>query len=192
MPDRKPGKLAQLSNYNQNMTPRSLFNIILKILGIFFIKDILAAIPQLLSVGAFLTEPNASGAVFTFVATIIILLVYILVSYYLVFKSELIIDKLKLDRGFDLETIPLNIHRSTILSIAIIVIGGLMVANEIPNLCRQLFTYFQEKRMTYGQTRPGITYSILAATKIMIGLLLINNQRQIVNFIEHRRKNKSA
>jgi hypothetical protein len=118
----------------------------------------------------------------------LILLVYVFISYFLIFKSDLIIDKLKLDTGFDQETIPLNIHRSTILSISIIVIGGLIIADEIPNLCRQLFAYFQEKRMTYGQTNPNISYSVLAGAKIVIGLLLIGNQRQIVNFIEHKRK----
>lgn|ERR1700694_3588530 len=172
------------------MTTRSLFNIILKILGIFVIKDILATIPQLLSIILYLTKSDTVGeAIWTVVTTVLILLVYVFFSYYLIFKSDLIIDKLKLDKGFDQETIPLNIHRSTILSISIIVIGGLIIADEIPNLCRQLFAYFQEKRMTYGQTNPTISYSVLAAAKIVIGLVLIGNQRQIVNFIERRRKN---
>ena len=171
------------------MTTKSLINIILKILGIFFIKDILATIPQLLSIILYLTKADTIGeAIWTLVTTILVLFVYMLVSYYLIFKTNLIIDKLKLDKGFNQETIPLNIHRSAILSIAIIVIGGLLVANEIPNFCRQLFAYFQEKRMTYGQTSPSISYSVLAAVKIIIGFLLISNQRQIVNFIEYRRK----
>lgn len=171
------------------MTPRSLFNIILKILGIFFIKDILATIPQLLSIFLYLKDPDsANEVVWTLVMTLLILAVYVLVSYYLVFKSEFIIDKLKLDKGFNQEIIPLNIHRSTILSISVIVIGGLLVANEIPNLCRQLFSYFQEKRITHGQTNPSISYSVLATAKIVVGLLLIGYQRQIVNFIEQKRK----
>ena len=162
----------------------------MKILGIFVIKDILATIPQLLSIILYLTKSDTVGeAIWTVVTTVLILLVYVFFSYYLIFKSDLIIDKLKLDKGFDQETIPLNIHRSTILSISIIVIGGLIIADEIPNLCRQLFAYFQEKRMTYGQTNPTISYSVLAAAKIVIGLVLIGNQRQIVNFIERRRKN---
>jgi len=171
------------------MTPRTLFNIILKILGVFFIKDFLAAIPQLLSVILYLTKSDTvTEAIWTLVTTILILAVYGLVSYYLVFKTDLLIDKLKLDKGFDQETIPINIHRSTILSISIIVIGGLLVADEIPNLCRQLFSYFQEKRMTYGQTHPNIAYSVVSATKIIIGLLLMTGQRQIVNLIERQRK----
>lgn len=172
------------------MTTRSLFNIILKILGIFFIKDILATLPQLLSIFLYLTKDDTAGeSIWTLVITILILLAYGLVSYYLIFKSNLIIDKLKLDQGYDQETIPLNVHCSTILSISIIVIGGLIIADEIPNLCRQLFAFFQGKRMTYGQNNPSISYSVLAGAKIVIGLLLVSNQRQIVNFIELKRKN---
>lgn len=171
------------------MRIRSLFNVILKVLGIFFIKDILETIPSLLSVILFMTKSDTVGeAVWTLISTLLILLVYGLVSYYLIFKSELIIDKLKLDSGFDQDTIEMNMHRSAILSISVIVIGGLLITDEIPNLCRQLFSYFQEKRMTYGQTNPSISYSVLSAAKIVIGLLLIGNQRQIVNFIELKRK----
>jgi len=100
----------------------------------------------LLSIILYLTTADTVGeAIWTLVTTILLLFVYGIVSYYLIFKSDLIIDKLKLDKGFDQETIPLNIHHSATLSISIIVIGGLLVANEIANLCLQLFAYFQEK-----------------------------------------------
>ena len=125
---------------------------------------------------------NQQGAVFALIVIILTLLVYVLVSYFLIFKSGYLIDKLKLEKGFNQESITLNIDHSTILSISIIVIGGLIIVQEIPNLCRQLFAYFQEKRMTLS-----ISYSVLAAAKIFVGFLLINYQRQIVNYIEHKK-----
>jgi hypothetical protein len=171
------------------MTIRYLFNIILKILGIFFIKDILATVPQILSLVGYIFKPGMFDQfIWTFISIILVLLVYGAVSYYLIFKSELIIDKLQLDKGFEEGAIQLNMHRSTILSISIIVIGGIIVADEIPNLCRLLFGYFQEKRMTQGQTTPAISYAVFAAVKIVIGLLLMGNQKDIVNYIENRRK----
>jgi len=171
------------------MTPRTLFNIILKILGIFFIKDFLAAIPQLLSVMLYLTKSDSiPEAIWTLVTTILILVAYGVVSFLLIFKTNYVIDILKLDQGFEEETLSLNIHRSTILSISIIVIGGLLVADELPNFCRQLFSYFQEKRMTYGQTNPSLSYSIVSGVKIIIGMILMTGQRQIVNLIDRQRK----
>jgi hypothetical protein len=179
---------AQLYN-TQNMTTRSLFNVILKILGIFFIKDILAALPELLSVFILWAKPdNSDTALMSLCLTLLILLIYVFVSYCLIFKSTLLIDKLKLDKGFDQEMIPLNIHRSTILSISIIVIGGLLIAQEIPNFCRQLFIYFEQRRLTYGQTNPSLSYCVLSGLKILVGLVLVGNQKQIVDFIELKRK----
>jgi uncharacterized membrane protein len=171
------------------MTLRTLFNIILKILGIFFIKDFLALIPQILSVILYLTKSGtASEGIWTLITTLLILFVYGLVSYYLVFKTDLIIHKLKLDKGFDNDAISLNIHRSTILSISIIVIGGFLFVDELPNFCRKLFSYFQEKIMTYGLHNPTILYAVISGIKIMIAFFLMSEQRLIVNVIECRRK----
>jgi hypothetical protein len=173
------------------MTPRSLFNIILKVLGIFFIQDFLAAIPQLLSVFLYAFTPEArQEAIWALVSALLLLFAYGIVSFYLIFRTAIIIDKLKLDKGFDQEAFPLNIHRSTVLSISIIVIGGLIVVDEIPNFCRQLVSYYQAKRMTMGwQTQPSwISYIVLSGVKIIVGVLMLSNQRQIVRFIEWKRR----
>lgn len=169
------------------MTPRSLFNIILKVLGIFFIQDFLTAIPQLLSVflNAFTPE-----AIWALVSALLLLFAYGMVPFYLIFRTDFIIDKLELDKGFDQEAFPLNIHRSTVLSISIIVIGGLIVVDEIPNFCRQVVSYYQAQRMTMGwRTQPSwISYIITSAVKIIVGVLMLSNQRKIVRFIEWKRK----
>jgi hypothetical protein len=171
------------------MTPRSLFNIILKILGVFFIKDILVSISQLLGFVTQFGKPEAVPELLWTVLTItLVLIVETFFCYLLIFKTEWFIKVLKLDRGFDQETIPINIHRSTILSISIIVIGGYLVANEIPNFCRQLFLYIQEKRIVHGQTNPKLDYTVIAGFKILVGGLLIAEQRPLVNLIERQRK----
>jgi hypothetical protein len=171
------------------MTPRSLFNIILKVLGIFFIQDILAAIPQVLSAFLlFVTPEGRQEAIWTLASTLLILVAYGIFSYYLIFRTDVIIDKLRLENGFNQEAFQLNMHRSTILSISIIVIGGLIVANEIPNFCRLLFSYYQQKRMTRGLQDPGISRIVMSGTKIIVGILMLTNQRQIVRFIEWKRK----
>jgi hypothetical protein len=83
------------------MTPRSLFNIILKVLGIFFIQDFLAAIPQLLSVISYFTTPDArQEAVWALTTSLLVLFAYGIVSYYLIFRTDVIIDKLRLEKGF--------------------------------------------------------------------------------------------
>ena len=170
------------------MTPRTLFNIILKVLGIFFIRDFLAMVPELLSFIDLFKSPEAPDVLWTFVSAVFTFSVYWIVSYYLIFRSELIIDKFKLDKGFNQTTIPVNTHQSTILSISIMVIGGVMVINGIPDLCRQFYLYLLDKKVNYSQTNRDISFFALSASKIIIGLLLINYQKKIVNYLESRKK----
>jgi hypothetical protein len=174
------------------MTPRSLFTIILRVLGLFFLRDFLAMVPQLLSVLLLLNNPDhISDPSWYLISSILTLLIYGAVVYFLIFRSGFLIDKLKLDKGFDQETIPLNIHRSTILGISIIVIGGLMAVNEIPNFCRQLYSYYQEKKFGYGQGSPRTVYFfIFSAAKIIIGILLMGYQQRVITWIEWKRKRK--
>jgi hypothetical protein len=159
------------------------------VLGIFFIKDIVAEIPQLISTLIFFFSENGTEeGIWTLVLTLLILAIYIGVSYCLIFKTQWIISKLQLERDFGNEPMELKLHRSTIISISIIVVGGVIIASEIPNFCRLLFIYLRAKRMAYGRTEPDFSYSILSAARILIGLLLLGNQRLIVNFIEAKRK----
>jgi hypothetical protein len=170
------------------MTVKTLFSIILKVLGIFFIKDILNSIIQTFAFIVMLGHSSRSEEL-DFKELLImagITLIYGMVSYFLIFKSDILIEKLHIEKGFDQEVIPLNMHRSTILSISIIVIGGYMVVDEIPTLCRQLFAYYQHKNL-YLSSSYGISYTVLAAAKIVIGLLLIGLQRPLVNLIELKR-----
>lgn len=172
------------------MTSRTLFNIILKVIGILFIKDMLALLPSIFSVVYYFVEGRGlEDSVWILVLNLCILTIYCVVAYYFIFKTDLLIDKLKLDEGTHLETIPLNIHRSTVLSISIIVIGGLFLAEQIPNFFNQLITYYQNSQVANPSiTDTGTSYMVWTVVKIIIGLLLIGNHRQIVNFIELKRK----
>jgi uncharacterized membrane protein YhdT len=166
------------------MTPRNLFTITLKTLGVFFINDIIATIPQLISTILYLKNEMKGEALWTFILTILILAVYIVITYLLIFRTAMIIDKLRLDQGFNQEVFTFNIALSSILTIAVIVTGAFILTTEIPNLCRYLFSYFQERRMTFGTTKPEISYSIYAGVKIILALLLIGERKRIVKFVE--------
>ena len=173
------------------MTPRSLFSIILKVLGIFFIKDILITIPSLLSVLMMFGEGDTGMGFYMLFASLLLIGCYVLVAWFLLFRTDWLIDQLQLDKGFGQGEFSLNIHRSTVLSISVIVIGGLMAAEAIPDLLRLIYGYFQEKRMTMGMTRPAYGPMLWAAGRVVVGLLLMGNQRAIVNFIERKRKTVS-
>ena len=169
------------------MTPRSLFNIILKIFGLFFLREIVNTIPQFISSLLYFTKADTmEEGLWTFIFTAIILAFYTFLVFKLLFKTNYFLDKLRLDQGFDQEEFSFNISTSLVLTIALIVTGGLLLTNEIPNLCRHLFAYFQEKRITHGMTKPDFSFSIMAVVKIILGLLIIGERKRIVEFVESR------
>lgn len=170
------------------MTPRTLFSIVLKVLGLFFIKDMIANIPSLVAYLPYYlgTVGEVSyGALALFVLSIGL---YVFIIYCLIFKSNVIIDKLQLTNGLGDEPIPFNLHRSSILSICVIIIGALMIINAVPWLLRQIFLYYQRSRLHVEYSKPDKTYIIVYIAEIVLGLLLMANQRAIVNFIEMKRR----
>ena len=171
------------------MSPRDLFNVILKVFGLFLLKEVITFIPQLILIISTIADANSSDVIISVIVLLLFGVFWFAIIYLFIFKTDFLINKLKLNRGFDQEVIPLNIHRSQILSICFIEIGGLLVANEMPNLVLQLFEYFREKNA--GLRDPRISYSVLAISRVILGLLLIIYQRHIVNFIEYKRKNKA-
>ncbi|UYZ63509.1 hypothetical protein [Hymenobacter weizhouensis] len=173
------------------MTSRILFIIILKVIGLLALKDILVGLfGALPALGyAFQEAGSVEGVIYLLVLVGSVAL-YCLLPYAFIFKPAWLADKLQLSSGIEQEAIPLAVHRSTILSVAIIVVGGLLLVNELPNFLRLLLAYSQERRG--GVIDPELTNLVQTATKIALGALLISKQRQLVNFIEYQRRRQPA
>jgi len=171
------------------MSPRSLFTIILKVIGIFLVKDIFIALFQIYKGIAISLSSGFSDFATGFASYFLIIFINFLVPYLLLFKTNAIISFFNLDKDFEEEEFSINLHRSGVLSIAIILIGGFLFMSEIPNLCNHIFNYIQlERMMSAGQINQHQGFIILSIGKILIGLFLIYFQRPIVNFIELKRK----
>lgn len=178
------------------MSAKSLFNIVLKVLGILFIKDILISIPSLLSVFYSFGDADTSGAISTLLITLLTLLIYCVVAYFFIFRTQQVMERLKLQENMPEDPIPLNIHSSTIVSIAILMVALLLITEAIPLLIRGLTKWYQYNRMTkgfYNGMQP-FDYSMILTyiAEIIIGFLLIGYHRQLVNFVEVKTRRKSG
>lgn len=138
-------------------------------------------------------EDGSFAIALTLGLLILTFLIYFFILRLFVFKTSWLIDKLHLDKGFTEEKFELNMHRSTILNIAIIIIGGLIFVDALPLFCNQLFTYFQQKSNSglFG-SNPTSAWIIFYFIKGIIGYLMMTNSNYITNFIEHKRRNKKA
>ena len=136
------------------MTPRTLFTIILKVMGISILIDALAVISQSIatgiSVGRGFTEDNFINILIALGLVLFVVAVYCLAIWIFLFRTDYIIDKLSLDKHFREERFEINIHRSTVVPIAIIVVGGLIIVEALPTFCKQTFLYIQQKK-NWGQ-----------------------------------------
>jgi len=166
------------------MTVRTFWTIVIKILGLWLVVDCVTVITQLLTALSFLTANNTDNYTGLGVSIALLLLpivLYIFILLLFVFKTAWLIDKLHLDIGFIEEKIELNIQLSTVLTIATIVIGGLMLVDSLPQLCKKTFMFLQEQKMF--KESPNSAWIIFYLAKSIIGYLLMTNSRFVVGFI---------
>jgi hypothetical protein len=174
------------------MSPRSFFIILIKILGLYLTLQSVFAIPQLFSVLRTFELVNESWD-YDFIKSIFVVLLitcfYFFILYLCLFKSEWIVDKLKLDKGFTEDKFILNIHRSTILSISVIVISVMIYIDTIPLFIDSIYSYIGSKNIGIETNLNKKTFWIIVyIVKMLIGYIMITNVQFIVNFIERKRR----
>ena len=171
------------------MSPRSFWIVLLKLVGVWILFHAFDVVPQF-----FLLFYTASPSPFRYenwevlLILLIALLIYLWIFRVLIVRPGSVIDKLKLDEGFDEDRLDFNIHRSTVITIAIIIIGGLMIIDSVPLFFRQLFLYLQSRTTPYNSNLISPTWIFVYLVKTLIGYLLIANNRWVVNFIEKTRR----
>lgn len=177
------------------MTTNNLFAVILKTMGLLMFKDFLLA-----SVGAInlfrmpVPEGNFVESFGQYLILGLPLFAYLLATLIFLFRTEWMIKTFQLEKGLEAE-VQVKMHRSDILRIAVIVMGGLVLADSIPNLFRSIAGYWQQKMMMnrYADTRFLETgFIVQYFIRSLIGIGLIASQRTLVNFIESRRKSPRA
>ncbi|AYD47000.1 MAG TPA: hypothetical protein VFQ86_13370 [Arachidicoccus soli] len=171
------------------MKIKDLFNLILKIFGLILLKDVLLALISVLSMLAAVLMSSQTNtfdvSFFEFFNSFLYVLICSFFAYVFIFRTGWIIQKLKLNNDFSDKDISLNLSSTCILTIAIIIIGGWLIVNEVPNFCSQLYYILlgiKQKNIPIQNTAI-----IIPAVKIIIGLLLVGEQKRIVAFLDKRK-----
>ncbi|MEO6219080.1 MAG: hypothetical protein ABIO81_01535 [Ginsengibacter sp.] len=169
------------------MTPRSLFNIILKVIGIFFIRNILISASNIVpAIAEVSSEEFKDFGILNLVILLLEFFVYLVLTYILLFRTNGVIDKLKLDHGFKQDTFTLNIDRSIVLRVTIMVLGGLIIVESIPALIQEIIYFIEMKKSGVPNAKNYAV--ILQVVKLFIGIFLVVFQRSIVSIIEHKQR----
>jgi hypothetical protein len=165
------------------MSIKTFWTILIKILGLLLIFGALTIVPQwFYSIYSAYQTHDYDSFIILISILLIVLFVYFIVFKFCIYKSSWVIEKLKLDKGFEDEKIELDSKGNRIISIAIIVIGGLMFVESIPFLFKQIFVFFQQESLFKDYPESG--WMIFNFVKVIIGYLLMTNSFRITNLIE--------
>lgn len=168
------------------MSIKTFWIIFIKILGLLLISGALVLVPQSISFIYYAFKSGDLADVLSIVAiNLIFLFIYFIIVRLCLYKTNFIIDKLKLDKGFDTERIELNFDLTKIISIAIIVIGGLLFIDTIPVLLREIIVFFQDKNLFKDYPKSG--WLIFYFFKAIIGYLLMTNSFRIAKLIDKQK-----
>jgi hypothetical protein len=166
------------------MSIRSFWTIFIKIVGIWLVFSSLTVVPQ--AIFTLLTSyfPDSREGLLMLLVPVVLLTVgiYIYILTIFVFKTSWFIDKLKLDKGFAEERINLNIHRSTVLSVAVIVIGGVLFLDSLPLFLRLFFKGIQQYNITGEQFESE--WVLFYFVKTIIGYMVMIKNKEIVRLID--------
>lgn len=168
------------------MTPHTFWTLFLKVLGIWLLFDAIALLPEYsFSVFFYKGQDNWSLIITSFVILLSTLALYVLILRYFFFKTDWLIDKLQLDQGFQQEQFTLHLHRSSLVMLSVIIIGGLMLVDSIPQFFRRIFVYFeQENTASRFGLYPNANWIVFYALKGYIGFVMLTRSKRIVALLE--------
>jgi len=172
------------------MTKKDLFRLIIKIFGLYsIITTVFSTLPG--NILLVINEIDMIGIIWIIGTSIVVLLLFML----LIYKPDKIITWLKLDSGFDNDRTEFqSFNTDSILKLAIIVIGGILLIKNVPAfLSHTLFAFKSSIQIgfdTNGTLKyPGFNhYWLTSFLNIFIGYLLLTNY----NFISRIFKNKDS
>lgn len=162
------------------MTKRDLFRVLIKIFGFYSgIITLFSIVPGYVS-----TLPNDFiPMLFLFVFGMIFLSLFLV--YVLIFKTDFIIDKLKLDQGFDEDRIQFeNLNNENLLKFAVLIIGGFLVLDYLPSFLNHTFQAFKTKIHSTENNIYTINYFnwISSGINLVLGYLLLTNFKRIASY----------
>jgi hypothetical protein len=158
---------------------------LLKVLGIFILLQSIPVISSFISTLFYYQKGQSSlSAAGVFVASVLIMLIYLCIMWAFIFKTSWLIAQLNLDKGYSEERIDLNNTRPVVLNIAIMVTGGLLFVKSLPMLCQQLFVFYQSSAIFRENTSTASI--ILHLVKTILAYYLMTKSRVIADFIDKK------
>jgi hypothetical protein len=170
------------------MTLKSFWLILIKMLGLWILAGSVSIVSNLITISptfyvAFSLDDN--GNIIIGGMLIISILIYLLTLWFFLFKTSWLIEVLHLEKGFQETTFQFDIKIQSILSIATIILGGIMFVDGLIDFCQQVFIFFQDSAIF--RNNPSSSWLILYLFKTIAGYLIMTNHPKIVAYVTKER-----
>lgn len=161
----------------------TFWKLLLKIIGLWLLFSCISVIPQFFSMISFINGSiDFESLLLLCVVLFATIIIFIVAIRLFLFKTTWIIETLKLKDNFKEERIDLTIKSTTIITIAITIMGGLILIESLPSFCSELITFLQQKELLKDYPQTG--WLIYHFIKIIIGYILLTNAKNFTKFIE--------
>ena len=167
------------------MSVNTFWIILVKVLGLILLYEFFNVVAHFVSL--IVTMFNGSDyMLFSLAFSIPGFVIYFLLMYSALFKTEWVVSKLKLDLGLENEELKLDAKQINIVTLTVIILGSLIMINSVPEFFKQLFNFFQMKEIFRENPESGaLIYSVV---KSIIGFFLVTRGRTFAHFIVKRSK----
>ena len=103
----------------------------------------------------------------------------------LVFYADTVVQLLKLDRNFDDDRVEIgNLNLNNILILAVVIIGGFLILDNIAALASRSFYMFQKLQMGISISYFDKTSLVISAINVIIGYILITNYKSVAKILK--------
>ena len=167
------------------MTKRDFFRLVIKLFGLYsIVLSLFSILPSNIS-NLFIYKDEFWMIALILGSTIFVISLFLI----LLFKTDFIIEKLDLEKGFDDDVIILgDFKNEQIFKLGIIVIGGFLIIDYFPSVTFDVINIFKTKASNYtilGQEVDYYNFTV-GVVNIIIGLLFITNYKNISSYLDKK------
>lgn len=165
------------------MNIKAFWNVVIKILGILLFFEFLEILSQLFVSLTFIFVPDMEQSLVlpSLVYSTLILALYLIIILIFIFKSSWIVEKLRLCKNTESETLNIDLKISSIITIAVIIVGGIIFVNGFSLLCKSLYDYFKQNNLPNYNSK--VAWIIFNSIKALLGYLIMTNSKIFANYI---------
>jgi hypothetical protein len=169
------------------MSLHTFWIFILKAIGLYFLVEAITLLPQ--SILILYTNSLFENQILAISVVLLTVLAFYLLIKFLIFNPGIIIEKLKLDRGYQQENINMELNSKQLIHVCVIIFGAIQLINGFPELCREIYYYVQSKETLISD--PSTEHILVNGIQVLFAYLIISRSKDITDFINNKSKSNS-